>query len=144
MMTSWWRHNSDILKCFSAWYCIMNKDRNINLDKFYEANRSKKSKCLNWETALGYSVLDNASAHGGYFVPPCTQNLSWHASTPIMMFPKLMLWMESLQYTHSWCLHFKRINRNFQYHHLMSFKAPQLRPSRRILTTKKNFAMLLN
>ncbi len=54
----------------------MNKDTNINLDKFYEANQSKKSICLNWETALGYSVLDNASAHGEYFVPPCTQNLS--------------------------------------------------------------------
>ena len=30
-------------------------------------------KCFDWETAPGNAVLDNASAHGGCFVPPGTQ-----------------------------------------------------------------------
>ena len=30
-------------------------------------------QCVNWETALGNAILDNASAHGGYSVPPDAQ-----------------------------------------------------------------------
>ena len=93
-------------------------------------------QCLNWETAPGNAVLDNAIAHDGYFVPPGTQKsilACFHINNAVFTTDALdgESTVDTLMMSG-----FQRKYPIFKFSHSMLIKVAHLKLSRRILTTR--------